>query len=262
MSLVKVMSFNIRYGTADDGEHRWENRKEMVIRRIQSFDPDLVGLQECRDDAQAAYVKNSLPNYEFIGVRRGGNSETTLEMTPILYKKTVFAEIARGNFWLSETPDVPGSKGWGSLFPRTVTWTKLQCKNSTHSVVFLNAHFDHRSVTAQEQSAALVCKWAQQFAAQHAVIVTGDFNTGKDTLAYECLVNGDVLYDVYRKAHAGRNQEETYHGYGKPGAQAAIDWLLASHQFETIAAEIDRFCERGLYPSDHFPLTAVLQFCK
>ncbi|MBI5032179.1 MAG: endonuclease/exonuclease/phosphatase family protein [Chloroflexi bacterium] len=257
--MIRVMSFNIRYGTANDGEQRWDKRKELVIRRIQAFAPDLIGLQECRDDAQAEYVKNNLPDYQFIGVRRGGNSETALEMTPILYKKAAFTEIARGNFWLSETPNIPGSKSWNSLFPRTATWVKLQCKNSAHSVALLNAHFDHRSVIAQERSADLMRAWVDQFAQEHAVVVTGDFNTGKDTVVYDRLANRNVLYDVYRTAHPGVADEATYHGYGKSDAQEAIDWILASHHFETIAAAIDQFSEDGLYPSDHYPLTAVIR---
>lgn len=258
MSRIRVMSFNIRYGTADDGENRWARRKELVIDRIRSFDPDLIGLQECRADAQAEYVKNNLPAYQFIGVRRGGNDETTLEMTPLLYKKTIFEEIARGNFWLSETPDVPGSKSWGSAFPRTAIWIKLHSKTSDATLAFLNTHFDHRSKIALEQSADLVYAWAQKLAPDCAVIVTGDFNADKNTPAYRRLTRG-ALYDVYRRAHPDEDAAATYHGYGKPGAQSAIDWILASEHFETREAEIDRFNERGAYPSDHFPLTAILE---
>ncbi|MCI0476873.1 MAG: endonuclease/exonuclease/phosphatase family protein, partial [Anaerolineales bacterium] len=178
----------------------------------------------------------------------------------ILFKPTIFAEIARGNFWLSETPDLPGSASWGSAFPRTATWVKLRCKNSNRSVVLLNTHFDHRSEIALERSADLVLHWAQEFSQTHAIIVTGDFNADKNTSAYERLANANLLYDVFRRAHPEENRQETYHGYGKPGAPSAIDWILASEHFETVEADIDRYSERGLYSSDHFPLTATLRW--
>jgi endonuclease/exonuclease/phosphatase family metal-dependent hydrolase len=257
--MIKVMSFNLRYSTADDGENRWERRRRLVVDRIRVFNPDLLGVQECRDDLQAEYLKSSLPEYRFIGVRRGGDGESAVEMTPILYKQSTFDEIEKGHFWLSETPDISGSKSWGSLFPRTVTWVKLRDKKSGRSVVFLNTHFDHKSETALTQSAGLLRKWAQKSAQKHPVILVGDFNADKNTTAYSQLACSGLLYDVYRRAHPDGDKEETYHGYGKSGVQSPIDWILASEHLETVGAEIDRYGERGLYPSDHFPLTAVLR---
>ena len=68
--MLKLMSFNIRYGLADDGTNRGDNRKSLVIDRIKAFNPDLIGMQECRDDFQAKFIKNNLKEYEFYGVRR------------------------------------------------------------------------------------------------------------------------------------------------------------------------------------------------
>ena len=106
---MKVMSFNVRYGTAQDGENSWPYRQQLVIDRIRAFEPDVLGLQECRDDAQADYIKNQLQGYCFIGVRRGGDGETALEMAPVLFKESTFEAVDSGHFWLSKTPNVPGS---------------------------------------------------------------------------------------------------------------------------------------------------------
>jgi endonuclease/exonuclease/phosphatase family metal-dependent hydrolase len=118
--MIKVMTFNIRIALADDGENNWENRKSLAADRIRAFAPDLLGLQECYDGEQAAYVKQALPEYSFFGVRRGGQGDTALEMAPLLYRNETFLLIRQGVFWLSETPDLPGSKSWDSVFPRTV----------------------------------------------------------------------------------------------------------------------------------------------
>ena len=83
------MTFNIRYGTADDKENHWDHRKSLVIDRIKAFDPDLIGMQECRDDSQAEFIKNNLQGYGFHGVRREGGGDTMLEMAPIFFKDSV-----------------------------------------------------------------------------------------------------------------------------------------------------------------------------
>jgi endonuclease/exonuclease/phosphatase family metal-dependent hydrolase len=90
------MSFNIRYGTAEDGENRWKRRKPLIIERIMAFDPDLLGLQECRDDEQALYIRSNLPEYVFYGVQRGGDNGTALEMAPVLFKRRSFSLIQKG----------------------------------------------------------------------------------------------------------------------------------------------------------------------
>ncbi len=41
-----VMSFNIRNGRADDGENRWEKRRDILFDIFRNHKPDVVGLQE------------------------------------------------------------------------------------------------------------------------------------------------------------------------------------------------------------------------
>ncbi len=83
MSMIKVMSFNIRYGPAADGENQWDRRKSSrPAEDSVTLRPDLLGLQECRDDAQADFVKSNLPDFHFYGVHREGEGGTALEMAP------------------------------------------------------------------------------------------------------------------------------------------------------------------------------------
>lgn len=93
--ILRVMSFNIRYGLAEDGHNRWEKRKELVLGCIREHRPDLLGLQECRDDAQADYLRKNLPDYHFHGVRRGGGDQTDLEMAPVLFHRDVLTSWMR-----------------------------------------------------------------------------------------------------------------------------------------------------------------------
>jgi endonuclease/exonuclease/phosphatase family metal-dependent hydrolase len=240
------MSFNIRYGTAPDGEHSWECRKQLVIQRIRLFDPDILGLQECRDDDQAEFIRKSLSDYEFVGVQRGGCSDSAIEMSPILFKRDLFQELERGHSWLSETPDAPGSVSWNGLLPRTAIWVKLRRKKTNETLVFLNTHFDHRSKTAIDKSSKLLLQWARGIEPQHGLIITGDFNIAKNSTAYEMLAERRVLRDVYRDQHA-IGDEVTFHGYGKTTMPSSIDWILASPHLRTIDAQVDRYVEHGLY---------------
>ncbi len=256
--IIKAMSFNIRYGIADDGENRWDRRKELVIERITEFEPDLIGMQECRDDEQAEYIQQQLDGWHFFGVPRGGGDQTSLEMAPVLYREAHFKLIERGCFWLSKTPSVAGSKSWGSTFARTATWARLLHIPTCREIVFLNTHFDYHPA-AIEGSAGVLKQWADKALQAYPVIITGDFNADKNSTAYARLTGDGRLRDAYRQVHAAGEDENTFHGFDHPGAATPIDWVLVSDHFEVLSAAVDRSHAGGRYPSDHYPLLAELR---
>lgn len=258
MNTLKVMTFNIRYGQANDGMNHWDRRKELVIDRIRAFDPDLLGLQECRDDHQATFIKDNLPDYKFIGIPRGGPGETALEMAPILCRQSAFRLLDRGHFWLSETPELPSSRSWDGAFPRTATWAKLNPLASGHSIIFLNTHVDYMPA-ANEASARPLLDWIDRLDPPLPVILTGDFNAIKDSATYRRLAGTERLADAYRQVHPPGGVEGTFHGFGLPGVLLPIDWILISMDFEALAASVDTWHEGDLFPSDHYPVTALLR---
>ncbi len=255
--MIKVMTFNIRYGLADDGDNHWDRRKSLVLARIQAFQPDLSGLQECRDDAQVHFVKSSLPDYYFYGVRRANDNDTGLEMTPLLVRQTAFQILQTGHFWLSATPQIPGSKSWGSTFARTTVWARLKHKPTGRVVTFVNTHFDYQP-TALEGAARLMREWLDQVLQESPVIVTGDFNADKDSVAYQLLTAGGKLRDAYRQAHGTPESEATFHGFGQSAERKPIDWILVSEHFRVVNAQVDQWHVGQRFPSDHYPVLAVL----
>lgn len=255
--MVKVMTFNIRYSLAEDGINNWEKRKPLVIERIRAFAPDLIGMQECRDDEQAAFIQAELPDYYFYGVQRGGDDETTLEMAPILIRKDAFEIEEQGVFWLSETPNVVGSKSWNTTFARTVTWAQLKAKEGGKRFVFLNTHFDYIA-EAIIGSARFLTHWAVESGRAYPLILTGDFNNDKDSSAYKTLTEKGGLRDAYRTVHPTYDDETTLHGYGTLEERTSIDWVLTSKEFKVFSANIDRTHVGERYPSDHYPVTVVL----
>ena len=255
--MLTVMTFNIRYGTAEDGPNHWRHRRDLAVARIRAADPDLLGLQECRADDQADTVRAALPDYAFYGVPRGGGDDSALEMAPVLWRASAFDRLEQGVFWLSETPQIPASKSWNSTFARVVTWVALRHRASDRTLLFASTHFD-LTPTAIDGAARVLRHWADDQAAQPLIIV-GDFNAGKDSFAWGHLTAGGRLSDAYRHVWPdGGADEATFHGYGRPGGHYPIDWILASPHFASTAAAVDRHQAGGVFPSDHYPLTASL----
>lgn len=247
------MSFNIRTAAADDGDQSWPQRRHRVIERIRACDPDLLGLQECREDGQADFIRSELPDYEFVGVPRQGEGDSALEMAPLMYRRSAFAEIARGHFWLSDTRE-PGSRSWGAAYPRTATWVRLRPRGDDAELLFLNTHLDYAG-NAAEASAALLRDWLREQAGRCALILTGDFNADRTSRAYRTLSGDGWLADALLVAGV---TDGTFHDFGRAARAEAIDWILASAHFQVAEAGVDRFHDEGRYPSDHYPIAARL----
>ncbi len=263
---VRVMSFNIRYGAARDGENHWDNRKAFLVETIRAFDPDLLGTQETLG-FQRDYLAEHLPEYAHLGVGREDGGDTG-EMMALFYKKERFEKLAGGHFWLSETPEQVGSKSWDSSLPRMATWVKLRDRRvpAAPPLLFLNTHFDHLGASARLESARLIRRQVALLGENCSRIVTGDFNTAEKSEPYQALfaIRGNEpspLVDTYRVAHPESGKAEgTFSGF-KPNAidGPRIDWIAVSPDWQVLAAEIDRTARNGRTPSDHFPVTAVLR---
>lgn len=258
---VRVMSFNIRFGTAKDGDNHWDKRKERVVEAIREYSPDLLGTQECLG-FQRDYLAEHLSDYESLGVGRDDGGDQG-EMMALFYKKGRFEKLEAGHFWLSETPDKVGSKSWDSSLPRMATWVKLQDKKSPgqQPIVFINTHFDHLGKTARLESARLIRRKLDELGKGSSVIVTGDFNAAEASPPYNALFGDDsTVVDTYRAVHREKlSNEGTFSGFkaGKTDG-GRIDWIAVSKDWNIVSAEIDRTATDGRTPSDHYPVIAVL----
>lgn len=260
---LKVMSFNIRTGNADQGTvNAWDNRKDIVAQTIRDVGPDLFGLQEALR-YQWTYLEDQFPGYQEVG--KSVNDDGTSEYTALFYKKSRFTEVAKGNFWLDPT-NTPGITGWDAKFPRIATWVELTDKqNPGLTFLYMNTHWDNVGVTARLQSANLMRSMIEQIAPDLPVIVSGDFNADQGGAAYRRMTgldNADSFRDyndTYRQIHPeDSGTVGTSLGFdGKGNNDGRIDWILQSG-FVTLDATIDRVSYDGQFPSDHFPITATL----
>jgi len=257
---VTVMSFNIRYGTAKDGENHWDKRKEFVAETIQEVNPDLLGTQECLG-FQRDFLARHLPGYEVHAAAREDGKEKG-EMCAIFFRAERFEKLDGGHFWLSETPQVPGSKSWDSSLTRMASWVKLKDKQAADAwpIVFINTHFDHRGANARFESAKLIREKITQFA-EADVILTGDFNAGEGSKPYGAMFADDSpLVDTYRIAHPEKKPGEgTFSGFEVQNTGGArIDWIGATRGWKVNEAKILTNHRDGRTPSDHLPVTATL----
>ena len=264
---VRVMSFNIRFGTADDGENRWDLRKAFLVETIRADDPDLLGTQETLG-FQRDYLAENLPGHEWVGVGRDDGADRG-EMMALYYQRDRFERLDAGHFWLSETPERPGSKSWDSSLPRMTTWVKLRDRRDADAppILFLNTHFDHRGPVSRAEAARLIRDRAASLGEGCSIILTGDFNSGEGSIPYRALFDvveagrESPVIDTYRRAHPEPGPDDgTSSGFGaRPPGGPRIDWIGASRDWEVIDAGIDHTRRDGRTPSDHYPVTAVLR---
>ena len=138
-----------------------------------------------------------LPEYDYVGVGRTDGA-TKGEYSPIFFLKDKYEALEKGNFWLSETPDVAGSKGWDAALERIASYAKLRDKATGKIFMAVNTHFDHVGVTARKESAKLIMQKIQQIVGNRPAVVTGDFNITEDDEAYTTMVTNEFkMNDAY-----------------------------------------------------------------
>ncbi|HWP41139.1 MAG TPA: endonuclease/exonuclease/phosphatase family protein [Tepidisphaeraceae bacterium] len=263
---LRVMSFNLRVKTVLDSlGNSWTSRRDLLVATIRQFDPDLLGTQEGLA-TQIDYLSRQLPDYDWVGAGRGDGNRRG-EMCAIFFRRSRFQLLDSGHFWLSDTPAVPGSKSWGSAWPRMVTWVKLRPRGHGRGTEFcmFNTHFDVFGARARVESARLLRSKMRLIGGNLPCIITGDFNDQPGSEPYETLLAGDgssaKLTDVYRASNPRpRPQDEgTRHKFKGGTDGPRIDWIITNAGFQPTQAQILHANQNGKFPSDHFPVVAVLR---
>ena len=265
---VKAMTFNIRYGTAPDGANHWAKRRELVFGVLRKHQPDVVGIQEALP-SQIEELRRALPEYHHVGRTREADPKQG-EAVPIFYRHERWQVKESGTFWLSDTPEVPGSRSWGNDIPRIATWARLAEKPSGDDVLVFNVHLDHRSEPSREKGVALLADRVQALARGIAaqpprVILTGDFNCGESSPAVLYLTGQRGkppvrFVDTFRVLHPDAGGSGTFHAWLGFAAGPKIDYVLTLPGAKVLHAAILHDNEGGRCPSDHFPVVAEVEF--
>ena len=255
MAVLRLMTYNLRVAAPREKEPSWATRRDAVASVIRFHNPDVVGVQEALL-GMLADLNERLDAYEWLGTGRDAGED---EHCALFYHTDRLCPARHDTFWLSETPDVPGSQSWGASYPRIVTWMELPVSHS--SLYIFNTHFDHDSARARRESARLLRSQIDAIAGAAPVALLGDLNTPPDTAPYRLLTretDGAPLRDALHEAalpHHG--PVATFNGFDttvQPNGR--IDYIfvrcpLAVRRHGTLT---DRW--NGHFPSDHCPVLA------
>lgn len=140
MSELTFASWNIRYAPGQDpsssslnttaaspititsrghqppiwGERPWHQRLPPLLDTLTFFSPDVFGLQEVLHHQLVSLTSALSGEYDWVGVGRDDGREEG-EAVPVFWKSDRMRLVGKEHFWLSKTPEVPGSKDWDAV---------------------------------------------------------------------------------------------------------------------------------------------------
>lgn len=253
---LHVATYNLRLDVASDGANAWPHRREAVKALVQRHGFDLFGTQEALPGQLADL--DALTEYARVGVGRDDGKQAG-EHSAIFYRRDRFALLAHGDFWFSQTPDVP-SKGWDArCCNRLASWARLRDKASGKALTVVSVHFDHEGEVARRESAALLLRWLAGRDPGDALVALGDFNSSPETeqIRHMQAAMGDARA---RSETPPYGPEGTFNGFamGQP-LGSRIDYIFVGPRIRVLDYAVLTDSDGQRYPSDHFPVTARLR---
>lgn len=262
--VVRVMTSNLRWDGFDDGDNAWSHRRELVYRVLRECAPDSVGTQEpmIRQIRGIEAAIPTLMSYRF------DNDPHFIRTQQILYRSDRFDRVGGGGFLIAE-----GTNEQGTV--RYCTWVRLADRSTGRRFYHYNVHLDHRDATSRQLSVVRLMKHVAARESDEPFVITGDFNTAEDSPPMEFLrgtrplpdeqgiayTNPIPLEDTYRVLHPEAANAGTAGGFRGNRSSRKIDHILvAAGAARVNEAEIIHTSSNGRYPSDHFPVTAVLEW--
>lgn len=251
---VKIISFNIRVGSGDQGtQNAWAIRSKGIAPMFIKENPTVFGLQEALK-FQVDYVKNNVPGYDCIGVGRDDGG-TKGEIMAMFWKKEIVELEKSGTFWLSATPDKV-SKGWDAKYYRTATWGIFRVKETGKRFLYMNTHLDNSGSLARKNSILLICDKLKELNPEgYPAILSADFNSTTADAIFDPLK--EIMNDA-RSDSPSTDNLNTYNAWGAGGA--VIDHIFYSGFNPLRYHTVNERWNGVQYISDHFPIFAVLQF--
>lgn len=259
---LHVMTFNIRMNTPHDSLNAWPYRKDKVASQVLFHEAHLLGVQEALY-GQMTDLKERLPQYKYIGGGRD-DGKNAGEFSAIFYDTTRLQLLDSKTFWLSETPDVPGSKGWDAAITRVVTYGKFKDRKTKKIFFHFNTHFDHIGKIARRESAKFLLQQVHTIAGKIPAIITGDFNATPDDEPIQVVMNAnDPLHFTDSKAISQMPH------YGPTGTfnnwhfaerdDRPIDYIFLKGKFKVKKHATISETWKGRYASDHFSLYSEIE---
>jgi len=251
---MRVLSINIRFENESD-EHPWSKRKHLISELIHQFNPIVFGSQEGRK-GQLYDLAQQVPSFQLIDAHRNWIDE---RMYPCLFlDPNQLRLLHSGDIWLSETPQLAGSKSFDSAFPRLCTWAVVETKNNLR-MLLANVHLDHVKTETRQEQAKVLCEQLNNLNIDKLpIILMGDFNEGPKGKVREIIDEKLKLQDGWLQLDLP--ETGSFHKFqGELPDAERIDWILHSDLIKIDSIQLDKRVVEDLYPSDHFPVLATFK---
>jgi endonuclease/exonuclease/phosphatase family metal-dependent hydrolase len=255
------MSFNIRYNTPADSLNAWPYRKDKVASQILFHEAHIMGVQEALHE-QMMDLQERLPQYKFAGVGRDDGKEKG-EYSAIFYDTTRLQALQSKTFWLSQTPEIAGSKGWDAQITRVVTWIKFRDRKTKKIFFAFNTHFDHIGKEARKESAKLVLQKVKEIAGSTPAFVTGDFNAHPDDEPIQVILDAanplrlTDSKEISKTPHYG--PIGTFNGFkDRERDDQPIDYIFVKGKWNVLKHATISQSWKGRFASDHFAVLTRL----
>jgi endonuclease/exonuclease/phosphatase family metal-dependent hydrolase len=260
---LNVMTFNIRLNIKSDSLNAWPYRKDNAASQIKFHNVHILGVQEALHE-QMMDLGQSLSQYKYAGVARD-DGKTKGEYSAIFYDTIRMKLLGSSTFWLSLTPEIPGSKSWDAAITRVVTWAKFKDARSKKTFFVFNTHFDHIGKEARRESAKLLKQRVKEIAGNNPVIIMGDFNSKPSDDPIKILVDSadnDKFIDtkaVSLTPHYG--PQGTFNAFtSKEIDNEPIDFIFLKGKWKVLQHATLSQTWGGRFSSDHFPVFVRLSF--
>ena len=250
---ARIVTFNVR--CTGTGKTSVAYRAPLLCAQLRATDADSIGLQEA-NLRWMTVLCDRLDGYDYVGVARA-NGKNLGEFSPIFYKKDKYTVRDSGTFWLSKTPDKPGTKDWGSQNIRICTWVILENKETGEAYAHFNTHLDHISGTARAMQMDVLLDKIAVYAEGLPVVLTGDFNDESGSAMYEKATA--VLRDSRLLAPVTEDKA-TFHNYGGLVLMDKIDFIFVSESVTPLVYHVIDDRIGGDYLSDHYGIYTDVSF--
>jgi endonuclease/exonuclease/phosphatase family metal-dependent hydrolase len=254
MTQLTVLTINLRRQDEGDGPNNWPLRKHSTAQCILDAAPHLFGTQEGRKP-QVMSLLEKLDGYNVADGHRDWDPNRFYPC--VFYRRDAVKVLDSGDRWLSKTPELHASKSWGSAFPRLGSWARCEIVSTGRELIFACAHLDFTSSEARTGQAEVLLELLNEVNPDGLpVILVGDFNDTPGSEAYHEVTN--YYDDAWLRCNPDENGADTWHGFTGRGQRGRLDWILISHDIAVQDIEIIHTSYNGIYPSDHFPVKALL----
>ncbi len=256
---LRIMTYNVPRNNEHIepvGVNTLDMRFAALAELVNKVRPDVLGMQEPTNADLWMFLKN-LDGYAMIGVGREDGMERG-QYTLILYRTDKFYVEKHGFYFLSKTPEVMGSKDWGSSCSRLATWGIFRDKVTKARFLYTNTHLDHISDSARTNQMRVIKEHMRALVAENGtmpMMITGDFNVSQTTQG--AYVNATTLHipmnDAWLVAEKQEGLKYSFpaHDYG---TKRKLDYIILSKDIEVKKAYIGNSVQtNGTIISDHNP---------